>query len=152
MISTQWFIGDGELTDAHKLRRAVFIEEQGIACGQEFDGTDAACLHLVAYVEDAPVATGRVLVALDEFLIGRVAVLPAFRGQQLGGLVVRTLIRACFLMGGERQTVHAQVQARKFYEGLGFTVCGDVYEEAGIPHITMEHIGDCETACQGKCR
>lgn len=147
MISTAWFFGEDNLSAVHAIRRAVFIEEQGIDETVEMDGTDAACVHLVAYVEDEPAATGRIMITRDEFLIGRVAVLPAYRGQQLGTLIMRMLIRACHTMGGERQTVHAQVSVREFYEKLGFTPYGAEYMEAGILHIPMAHTGDIATPC-----
>lgn len=148
MITTSWFFGGDGLDDAHMIRRKVFIGEQGISEADEMDGTDGACAHLVAYDDGgAPAATGRVMVTRDEYIIGRVAVLPEYRNQGYGLLVMQTLIRACFVMGGEQQVVHAQLAARGFYEKLGFTVRGNIYEEAGIPHIAMVHHGDCETAC-----
>lgn len=148
MISTAWFFGDRDLQDAHCIRRAVFIEEQQIDEAVELDGTDSACAHLVVYADGIPAATGRIMITRDEFLIGRVAVLPAYRGQHLGVLVTQMLIHACYEMGSERQTVHAQLSAQNFYTKLGFTVCGDVYEEAGIPHIPMEHYGDSQPLCR----
>jgi predicted GNAT family N-acyltransferase len=33
--------------------------------------------------------------------------------------------------------LHAQLTARRFYESAGYTAVGDVYEEAGIAHVTM---------------
>ena len=112
------------------------------------DGTDAACVHLVVYDEDNPAATGRIRVTRSEFLIGRVAVMPDKRKTGLGTLVMRMLIRACCAMGGERQVLHAQLTARGFYEKLGFTAYGGVFDDTGIPHIAMEHLGDCENPCE----
>ena len=150
MITTSWFFGDEGLDDAHYIRRVVFIREQGISEADEMDGTDGSCVHLVAYDEEGnPVSTGRIMVTGDEFVIGRVATVKSRRGLGYGALVMRTLMRACFVMGGERQTVHAQVSARDFYTKLGFFALGEVYEEAGIPHITMAHEGDIETPCGG---
>lgn len=148
MITTTWFFGDQDLTDAHYIRRKVFIEEQNINEAVEMDGTDNACMHLVAYDEGVPAATGRIMITTDEFLIGRVAVLPAFRKRNYGVLVMQVLIHACFQMGAEKQTVHAQISAQPFYEKLGFYPVGEVYEEAGIPHICMEHQGDSEVLCK----
>ena len=36
------------------------------------------------------------------------------------------------------QLLHAQVQARAFYERAGYHVHGEPWMEAGIPHITMQ--------------
>jgi predicted GNAT family N-acyltransferase len=44
--------------------------------------------------------------------------------------------------------VHAQVPVRGFYEKLGFAAYGEVYEEAGIPHISMERFGDTVPLCK----
>jgi predicted GNAT family N-acyltransferase len=33
--------------------------------------------------------------------------------------------------------LHAQCSAISFYERAGFTVCGEVFDEAGIPHRAM---------------
>ena len=143
MITTEWFFGSDGLDEAHMIRRKVFIEEQGISEADEMDGTDVSCAHLVAYDEGVPVATGRIMITADEYIIGRVAVLPEYRGQKLGSLVMLACIHACNEMGGKRQVVHAQLPVKGFYEGLGFSAYGDVYEEAGIQHICMEHFGEC---------
>lgn len=148
MITTAWFFGELDLQDAHIIRRKVFIEEQNIAEEIEMDGTDKSCIHLVAYEADEPIATGRIRISREEFSIGRVAVLPEHRGKHYGILIMQTLIHACFTMGGERQVVHAQLPVRGFYEKLGFTAYGDVYEEAGIPHISMERFGDSRKLCR----
>jgi len=141
MLTMKWFFADDGIEDAHAIRRAVFMGEQGLTEAQEIDGTDYACTHLVAYENDVPVATGRIMLYGDDYIIGRVAVLKSHRGQNLGIGIMQTLIEACCMMGGERQILHAQTHARGFYEKLGFTAYGDEFEEAGIPHICMEHFG-----------
>jgi len=149
MIKTELILGvnESDLTDVRAIRHSVFCEEQQIPESIEIDGLDASSVHVLVYVSDTPAATGRLLITTDEFTIGRVAVLPQFRGKRLGDLVVRLLIRTAFDMGGERQVAHAQLPVRGFYEKLGFVAQGEVYEEAGIPHITMVHEGD----VYGKC-
>ena len=151
MIMLQWFWGDKEdLKDAHEVRRAVFIEEQGVPENEEHDGTDAACIHLVAYENDAPVCTGRIMITQEDFVIGRVATLKSHRGRGIAKGVMQALIDACVVMGGERQILHAQLSARGFYEKLGFTAYGDVFDDAGIPHIAMEHFGTERTCAKSE--
>lgn len=145
MVSTKWFAEDDDLTDVHAIRRKVFIEEQNVSESDEMDGTDGQALHLAVYDNGKAVATGRVLT--DGFVIGRVAVLKAYRGNHYGDLVMRMLIRKAYDMGGHEQVVHAQLGARGFYEKLGFVAFGEEYEEAGIPHINMKHTGDVTGAC-----
>jgi ElaA protein len=148
LITTEWYFGEDNLTDAHAIRRRVFIEEQGISEKGEMDGTDSSCVHLVAYDDDGrAAATGRIVVTREAFTIGRVAVLAEYRKSGYGTLIMQTLIHACYTMGGVRQQIHAQTSARGFYEKLGFVAYGEEYAEEGIPHISMYHDGDSEMLC-----
>jgi len=148
MLTLRWFFGDKEdLTDAHIVRRAVFINEQGVSEADELDGTDNACIHLVAYEGETPISTGRIMITRDDFIIGRVATVESHRGRGIATGVMQALIDACVTMGGERQILHAQTHARKFYEKLGFTAYGEEFDDAGIPHIAMEHFGT-ERTCK----
>ena len=140
MIQARWFI-DGDLSDAFMIRRRVFIEEQGIDEAEEFDGTDAGAIHLVAYDDGRPVATGRIRLEDNQAVIGRVAVLRDERGKGYGGFVARVLIWQASEMSYDRQVVHAQLHAAGFYGRLGFAAVGEEYVEAGIPHITMVREG-----------
>jgi len=150
MLTLQWFFGDkDDLADAHAIRRTVFIEEQNVSEADEHDGTDGACIHLVAYDNDAPVSTGRIMITRDDFIIGRVATLKSHRGRGIATGVMQALIDACVVMGGERQILHAQTSARVFYEKLGFTAYGEEFDDAGIPHIAMEHFGTERTCKKG---
>jgi len=150
MVATEWILGinEADLVDVHAIRQQVFCEEQKISQAIERDGFDASAIHLLVSVDDKPAATGRLLVNADEYVIGRVAVLQKYRGKGLGDLAVRLLIRCAYNMGGETQTVHSQLQVREFYEKLGFSAQGEVYQEAGIAHITMLRHGDIFGSCE----
>jgi predicted GNAT family N-acyltransferase len=147
MLTIQWFFGEKDLDDVYALRRDVFIGEQGIAPEDEYEGDDGGCVHVVVYENDIPVSTGRVKITKDDFIIGRVATLAGHRGKGLGTGVMQALIQACCVMGGHRQILHAQVTAQSFYEKLGFTVYGEPFMEAGIPHVHMEHFGPPKGSC-----
>jgi len=148
MLTMQWFFGEENLEDVYALRRAVFIDEQGIAVEDELEGDDGGCIHVVLYESDVPVATGRIKITKEDYVIGRVATLSQHRGRGFATAVMQALIKACCIMGGERQILHAQLSAQVFYEKLGFTPYGDVFDEAGIPHVCMEHFGFPKGSCQ----
>ena len=150
MINTEWILGlnKSDLQQVHAIRHTVFCQEQQIDQTLEQDGLDESAVHLLVSYKGTPAATGRLLVTTDEFLLGRIAVLPDFRGKQLGDLVVRLLIRMAYTMGGERQVVHSQLPVQSFYEKLGFAPIGEVYQESGVPHITMERFGDIFGTCE----
>jgi len=149
MIETKWFTGetDPALADAHHIRRVVFMDEQNVSEEEEMDGTDVGAIHLVAYEGGKPVATGRILIEGEKYILGRIAILKEMRGQGLGDFIMRLLIRRAYELGGTRQEIHAQLQAVGFYKTLGFTPYGEEFMEANIPHTMMEREGDIEGPC-----
>ena len=120
------------------LRTRVFVEEQGVPAEVERDAHDATAVHALAEDEDGRVvATGRLLVRCGRAVIGRMAVDAAARGCGYGAAVLAELHRQAVRHGVTEVELHAQVTARGFYERAGYTAVGDVYEEAGIAHVTM---------------
>ena len=145
MITAEWI--DGDWNDAYAVRREVFIREQNVPPELEIDGSDDQATGVVVYENKKPVATGRLILENGEMTIGRVAVLKECRGQGLGDLVVRMLIRRAVETGYAKQIAHAQTHARGFYAKLGFYEVGEEYYDAGILHITMVHEGDIGSPC-----
>ncbi|TFV61313.1 GNAT family N-acetyltransferase [Geodermatophilus sp. DF01-2] len=120
------------------LRTRVFVEEQGVPADVERDEHDATAVHaLVRDERGRVVATGRLLVRDGRAVVGRMAVDTAVRGRGYGAAVLAELHRQAVLLGLTEVELHAQVPARGFYERAGYTAVGDVYEEAGIAHVTM---------------
>ena len=120
------------------LRTQVFVEEQGVPPEIEQDDRDATAVHALS--RDAAgrvVATGRLLVGEGTATIGRMAADPAVRGAGHGRAVLEELHRQAALRGVTEISLHAQLTARGFYERAGYAAVGDVYEEAGIAHVTM---------------
>jgi ElaA protein len=128
----------GDLSEAHAIRRAVFIDEQGVSEAEEMDGRDGACLHWIGADAEGPVATLRVLPLGETAKIQRVAVLRRARGTGLGAALMRHVMEELRAEGFARATLGAQVEAIGFYERLGFTARGPVYDDAGIPHRDMD--------------
>ncbi|MCH7394969.1 GNAT family N-acetyltransferase [Acinetobacter dispersus] len=120
--------------DAKLIRTLVFIQEQGIAEGDEWDEQDAISQHFVIYDQDQPIATARLL---QNNSVGRVAVLKAYRGQGLGQMIMLNIIDFAKQQGRAFLHLSSQVHAMSFYQQLGFVVQGDEYDECGIPHIEM---------------
>ncbi len=120
--------------DAKFIRELVFIQEQNIPEQDEWDDQDPVSQHFVVYDQDRAIATARLL---PDHHLGRVAVLPEYRGQGIGRLIMLDMI--AYAKSQNRPLLHlsAQTHATSFYEKLGFTVQGDEYDECGIPHIEM---------------
>jgi predicted GNAT family N-acyltransferase len=135
--------GDATVADAHAVRRAVFVEEQGIDESLEIDGRDDEAVHVVVYErrddDGWPVATGRLRppnggVAKPE----RIAVRRAHRDEGLGRRVMTAIEREAREQGCRLSRLHAQTDVEEFYHGLGYETTSEPFQEAGIQHVEME--------------
>lgn len=117
------------------VRRAVFIDEQGVPESLEWDDFDVPSLHLLATADDGtPIGCARLL---TDGHIGRMAVLPAWRGQGVGRALLEAVLNAARRAGHANVQLSAQTHAACFYRQAGFIQYGTVYQEAGIPHVSM---------------
>ncbi len=117
------------------VRRVVFIDEQGVPEALEWDEQDVVSLHLLATAADGgAIGCARLL---PDGHIGRMAVLPAWRGQGVGRALLAAAIRAAQAQGHTALQLSAQIHAAGFYEAAGFAAEGETYAEAGIPHVAM---------------
>jgi predicted GNAT family N-acyltransferase len=129
---TRWQDNEAAL---RMIRETVFMREQRVPEELEWDGLDGNALHLLARDRRGnPIATARML---EDGHIGRVAVLSPWRGRGIG----RALMQRLLQIASERSllTVHldAQAEAAPFYQRLGFSACGELFMDAGIPHRHM---------------
>lgn len=127
-----------DIATCQRLRRVVFIEEQGVSVEDEVDGLDPEAIHLLAWEGEHPVGTARILVKGDTGKIGRVCVLPEARGTGLGAALILSALEELRKLPGLREAhLGAQSHATGFYEKLGFAVEGEEFMDAGIPHRHM---------------
>lgn len=119
---------------AAPIRFAVFVEEQGVPREIELDAMDRDSLHALAFQDEKPVGTARLL---PDGHIGRMAVLKAWRGRGFGGRMLARLVEEARRRGHREVVLSAQVHAVGFYRAHGFVEEGEEYMEAGIPHRDM---------------
>lgn len=118
------------------VRRAVFIDEQGVPEAMEWDEHDAASLQVLALtLEGTPIGCARLL---PDGHVGRMAVLPAWRGYGIGKALLAAVQSAARARGFAMIKLSAQTHAAGFYAAAGFVTVGREYEEAGIPHVAMQ--------------
>lgn len=127
--------------EAYSIRKAVFIEEQGVPPEMELDESDPCAHHILVYANSIVVGTVRLL-ELGEGdrqigQIGRMAVLASHRKQGFGSRLLKAVIELGVSRGLSQFELHAQLSAISFYERLGFVARGDIYHEAGIQHRDM---------------
>ena len=129
-----------EIYEVIQAREAVFVVEQRCAY-QEADGADPHCWHLCAYLDGGFAAYARVVepgIHYDEPAIGRVMTLEKHRHLKLGrALVAEAIAFTEARFAGRGIRIGAQAHLQDFYGSLGFVPVGEVYDDAGIPHIEM---------------
>jgi ElaA protein len=127
--------------DMLRLRGVVFVDEQQVPAALEIDGTDLTgeTHHLFGWRDGDLLAYARLLEPDHHGAshIGRVVVARDARGGT-GTELVRRGVAACEeLWPGQPIMLGAQNHLRGFYGRHGFEPIGDIYDEAGIPHIDM---------------
>jgi predicted GNAT family N-acyltransferase len=122
-----------------RLRRQVFVEEQGVTEAEEIDGKDDLCQHVLARVDGDAAGAARFRYLPDGVKIQRVCVLPRFRGRGVGARIIEFIVNHVRREGrASKVRLGAQIHALNFYEKLGFRAVGPEYVDAGILHRDME--------------
>lgn len=120
---------------AKAVRESVFIHEQHVPAEMEWDEFDQSSRQVIARnVHGLPIGTGRLL---PDGHIGRMAVLPDWRGQGVGRAIFERLLELAHNYRIPHLQLHAQTHAAGFYARFGFEASGPVFMEAGIPHVCM---------------
>ena len=130
-----------DMAAVRQIRSQVFILEQQVPPELEWDEHEDHAVHVLCRRDGAPAAVGRLVITDGRAKIGRVAVLKRYRGQGLGAAVCEKLIEIARDEGAKEIYLNAQLHARGFYEKLGFTARGEIFEEAGIDHVRMVYDG-----------
>jgi predicted GNAT family N-acyltransferase len=129
--------GSDLMQAACALRFEVFVDEQGVPRELELDELDPGATHLVATLDDRVIGTLRLLAHDGAAKIGRVAVRAALRRAGVGARLMERAEAIAMARGFAEVVLHAQVAVAGFYRRLGYVEEGDLFDEAGIPHIAM---------------
>ena len=124
----------GERPALRCIREAVFVVEQQVPPELEWDGLDPECTHVLAEAAGEAVGTARMTPTGH---IGRMAVLPPWRGRGIGSALLADLLDTARARALPGVVLNAQNHALAFYARHGFTAEGDEFLDAGIPHRRM---------------
>jgi len=120
------------------IRKSVFQEEQGVDPALEFDGKDETSDHLIAYLDAKAVGTTRIRYLNEKTAkIERLAVLSTARGQGIGKKIMENALLFIANKNIQEVMIHSQEYVKDLYLKLGFLEEGEIFEEAGIPHVKM---------------
>lgn len=121
-----------------RLRAAVFVVEQA-SIFEDLDGRDTEPTTWHLWIDrdgdgGGPLAVARVVAEPGGgSRIGRVATHPSARG---AGLAAR-LVDAALALAERPVVLDAQEPLVAWYERFGFRVVGEVFDDAGLPHVPM---------------
>ncbi|WP_128253722.1 GNAT family N-acetyltransferase [Falsirhodobacter deserti] len=124
---------------AFALRREVFVLEQQVPEEEELDEHDLRATHLVAISNGEVVGTLRLVQTEQHVKIGRVAVRMSARGKGIAKAMMLQGMDAMRNQSQDKFYLAAQADKLGFYEKLGFTAFGDMFDDAGIPHLSMRN-------------
>jgi predicted GNAT family N-acyltransferase len=113
------------------------VDEQGVPRELEVDELDPCATHLVAIRDGQVIGTLRMLEHAGAAKIGRVAVRAAARRTGIGARLMDRAAVIAAERGFAEIVLHAQVAVAGFYRRCGYVEEGDLFDEAGIPHIAM---------------
>jgi len=135
VLTSDWNSSKAQLSF---VRKQVFIIEQGIPAEDEWDEHDQDAVHFVSFGTTA-VPTG-VCRLLNNGHIGRLAVLPAYRLQGYGEMLLQKAVQVAREIGIKKVFLDAQVEAQVFYEKHHFKTDGKAFLEATKLHVRMERL------------
>jgi ElaA protein len=137
-----------EVFEMAVLRSEVFFLEQKID-EEEFDAADRdpSTIHLWIADEQGMAAYLRIVHTPDAASdhegivdgLGRMVVRASARGKGLAQLLMSEAVN---LVGDRPLYLHAQDYVTSLYEKYGFERRGELFQEAGIPHVLMVRHND----------
>ena len=111
MIEGKWFPQGADLSEVLSVRAAVF--------SRGMDDLDSLAQNILVYQDGVAAATGRLWWEEGAFWLGDLAVLPAYRGQRLGDLVLRLLLFKAQQHFAREVRLRCPADVAGFFERLG---------------------------------
>ena len=125
---------------AYYVRIQAMAKKHHIPLRQEFDEHDAPDTRYIVVTDDGfPIATAR-MYPLDKrsMMIGRVVVLPEYRHQGIGTMVVSECEDWAEELYYSKTIVESRDNKVEFYQEMGYEVCGEAVEGDTFRCIRME--------------
>lgn len=146
MIRGKYATTEQEICIVEGIRRYILSEECNTTLLTTHYPTN---MELLIYNdEEIPVGTGYVGINENfDFVIGGVAILPAYRRQKYGTFLMKILIDKALLSNAQVIYLDAFPGTEKFFENLNFTICGDTIQQDGTSLIPMKLSADSIHKC-----
>ena len=132
--------GSGKYDELVELRYKVLLEPLGLKFLDLHRAKEISYLHIgcVDNLENKLVG-GLMLIPLDNKRIRmmQVAVLPSYQGKGVGKELVAYAEKRAKEAGFSKIIMHAMLSVVDFYEKIGYTQEGDIFDENGITFAKM---------------
>jgi predicted GNAT family N-acyltransferase len=131
------------ITDEQKqaemgIRQVVFVEEQNVDPGIEYDEFEDSSIHYILISSGKPVGCARFRWVGPDIKLERLAVLKTERGNGYGSLIMERILQIVSSLCPRKVYLHSQCSAKGFYERFGFETSGHIFQEAEIDHVRMQ--------------
>ena len=130
-----------EKSEAFRIRREVFVDEQGLFNGSDMDENDSCSIHLIAKQKEKVIGTVRIYKEKkegDHWVGGRLAVEKNFRATNAGSALVKEAMKRVKKKGCRVFTAHIQEKNIPFFLKLGWEPMEPVKSHFGRPHQKMQ--------------
>ena len=118
---------------AYSVRIQGMNRQHHISLREEFDEHDTdGTFYIVILDEGYPIATCRFYeIEEDEVVLGRLVVLPEYRGKKLGRFVVEEAEKWIKELNYKEIIIDSRVEVVEFYEKLGYKHLDDMVKKSG---------------------
>lgn len=123
------------LDEAHRIRKEVFVKEQGCPEDIEWEFEEESH-HFLVTVDGKPAGTARWRETENGIKLERFAVLKEYRDKKVGETLLKVVLQDV-PKDGRVIYLHAQISAEGFYLKNNFTPKGEHFWEADIKHVKM---------------
>ncbi|MGX7205853.1 GNAT family N-acetyltransferase [Enterococcus pingfangensis] len=126
----------------YQIRQQAFVKGQQIPIEKEFDEVYGKNYHYVLLETDGEgIGCARINLSHKNIAkIERVAIAPSFQKQGFGRQLIEAAETVITKAGYRKITITSQVQAKGFYEALGYQITDPIPKGAFIPTVTTEKI------------
>lgn len=121
-------------TGAYSVRIQGMNRQHNISLREEFDEYDGDGTRYIVLLDSGyPVATCRFYeTACDRVTLGRVVVLPDYRGRGVGRMVLDEAEKWICSLGYRRIDIESRITAVEFYRKAGFEIENETVVQSGV--------------------
>jgi len=130
-----------EKSEAFRIRKQIFVNEQGLFETSDMDENDQNAIHLVARQNEKVIGTVRIYktdTGTDHWVGGRLAVEKNSRSTYAGTALVKEAMKRVQKKGCQIFTAHIQEKNVPFFLQLGWKSIGPVKSHFRHPHQKMQ--------------